>query len=288
MNYTLIKNSIADDRYRQGYYQLAKDTFRLSFENWYNSGHFDGKHIPYTMFDGHKAVANISVNFMDVAFEGQIKKYVQLGTVMTDREYRGKGLQKCIFEEIMKDLQGKADAIFLFANKTVLEFYPKLGFVKDVEYTFGKTINGTQGNLRQLDMANADDVAMVKKYYEKGNPFSAMAVVNGFGLEMFYLGGPYSDCVCYLPEYDAVVVAEKDGDSLTVLDIFCEPEKNMDDVLSAFCNGETKVNLGFTPKSTDGWHVELLNDEDTTLFIHKNGENIFSGRQLLFPLIAHT
>lgn len=288
MNYMLIKNSIANDKYRDGYYQLAKDTFRLSFENWYNSGYFDGKHVPYTLFDGDKAVANISVNFMDVVFEGHRKKYVQLGTVMTDKEYRGKGLQKYIFIEIMKDLQGKADAIFLFANKTVLEFYPKLGFVKDEEYAFAKTINGTLGNLRQLDMTNPDDVAMVKKYYEKGNPFSDMTVVDGFGLEMFYLGGPYSECVYYMSEYDAVVILEKDKNSLTVLDIFCTADKDMDDILSALCHGETVINLGFTPKSTDGWGVELLNDEDTTLFIHEDGENVFTGKQLLFPLIAHT
>ena len=90
MSFTLIKNSISDDKYRDGYYQLAKDTFGLSFKDWYDSGYFDGSHVPYTVFDGDRAVANISVNFMDVVFEGKVKKCVQLGTVMTDKEYRGK------------------------------------------------------------------------------------------------------------------------------------------------------------------------------------------------------
>ena len=288
MSYTLIKNSIASDKYRGGYYQLAKDTFGLSFEKWYNSGYFDGSHLPYTVFDGDKAVANISVNFMDVAFEGKVKKYVQLGTVMTDKEYRGKGLQKYIFEEIMQDLQGKYDALFLFANKSVLDFYPKFGFEKDTEYTFTKTIIGKGGNMRQLDMENADDVAMVKKYYNLGNPFSALSVINGFALQMFYLGGPYRENVYYLPHQDTVVVCEKDGVSLTVLDIFCSADKNIDDILCSLCDGETQINLGFTPKDKDSWNIQLLNDEDTTLFIHKDGENIFSGRQLIFPLVAHT
>ena len=288
MNYTLIKNSIANDNYRNGYYQLASDTFGLSFEGWYNSGHFDGSHMPYTIFDGDKAVANISINYMDVVFEGKTRKYVQIGTVMTDKTYRGKGLQKYIFNQIMEDINGSFDALFLYANKTVLEFYPKLGFEKSNEYTFSKTVCGKSGNIHQLDMTNPEDVAMVKKYYSLGNPFSAVEVVNGFALEMFYLGGPYRNCVYYLQDADAVVVAEKDEKSITVLDVFCTSDKDMDEILSCFCDGETVINLGFTPKSTDGWNIELLNDEDTTLFVHKDGENIFESRQLLFPLIAHT
>ena len=288
MSYTLIKNSIADDKHRDGYYQLAKDTFGLSFKDWYDSGYFDSSHVPYTVFDKDRAVANISINFMDVVFGNKVKKYVQLGTVMTDKEYRGKGLQKYIFEEIMKDLNGKFDALFLFANKSVLDFYPKFGFEKDVEYSFSKSVIGKGGNMRQLDMENTDDVAMVKKYYNLSNPFSALSVINGFALQMFYLGGPYSENVYYLPKQDAVVVCEKDGDSLTVLDIFCSENKNIDDILSALCDKETEISLGFTPKDTDSWNIQLLNDEDTTLFIHKDGENVFSGRQLLFPLIAHT
>ena len=288
MNFTLIKNSIAHDKYRDGYYQLAKDTFGLSFKDWYDSGYFDGSHVPYTVFEGDRAVANISVNFMDVVSDGKTRKYVQLGTVMTDKEYRGKGLQKFIFAEIMKDLNGKSDALFLFANKSVLEFYPKFGFVKDVEYSFSKTVIGKGGEIQQLNMDNADDIAMVKKYYSLGNPFSALSVINGFALQMFYLGGPYRENVYYLPRQDAVVICEKEENSITVLDIFCSENKNIDDILCCLCDGETQISLGFAPKDTDSWNIQLLKDEDTTLFVHTGGENIFSGRQLMFPLIAHT
>ena len=288
MTYTLVKNHMNDVQKRHGYNQLATDTYGLSFEKWYNSGHFDGSHVPYTVFDGDKAISNISINFMDVEYEGRLRKYVQIGTVMTDKLYRGQGLQRLIFNQIMADLQGKCDAIFLFANARVLDFYPKFGFEKASEYTFTKTVTGTCGEIHQLDMCDAQTVDMVKKYYMTGNPFSAMKVQNGFALEMFYLSGPYSSCVYYLPQHDAVVVAEKDGDKLTVLDIFCEKGKDLDSILSTFCQGETEVTLGFTPVNKDGWRVTLFDDDDTTLFVHKDGENIFSGKQLLFPLIAHT
>ena len=288
MSYTLVKNSMVDEKHRQGYNQLATATFRLYFDNWYNSGYFDGSHIPYTLFDGDKAVANISVNLMDVVLDGKTRKYIQLGTVMTDKDYRGKGLQKYIFNQIMEDFSGKYDAMFLFANKNVLEFYPKLGFVKDVEYTFTKTIKGKGAEVKKLDMANSTDVQLFKKLYDGGNPFADFTVINGFALEMFYLTGPYKNNVYYIPQYDAVVVMEKDEKSVTLLDIYCGADKNLDDILSTLTDGETTISLGFTPKDKENYTVQRLNDEDTTLFIHKDGENIFSDRQLLFPLIAHT
>lgn len=286
MSFTLVKNAMKDPDTRQGYNMLAKATFRLDFAPWYNSGYFDGSHIPYTVFDGDKAVANISANVMYVEYDGKIRKYVQLGTVMTDPEYRGKGLQKFIFREIEKDFTD-ADAIILFANRNVLDFYPKLGFEKAVEYIFEKTVTGRGGTVKQLDMAGVADVALFKKYYDMGNPFSALSVTQGFALEMFYLGGPYADCVYYIPSADAVVVAEKDGDRLTVLEILCK-DADMDSVLATLCDGETKVQLGFTPRDTDSWNIQPLCDDDTTLFVYSKGENIFASGRLLFPLIAHT
>ena len=288
MRYTLVKNSMKDDKHRQAYNRLATDTFRLSFDSWYNSGYFDGSHIPYTLFDGEKAVANISVNVMDVCFNGKQLRYIQLGTVMTDKAYRGQGLQKIIFNRIMEDFKDNFDAMFLFANKTVLEFYPKFGFEKAEEYSFEKTVKGKMGQFEKLNMANADDVRLFRKFYDVGNPFSALTVINGFALEMFYLTGPYSDCVYYLPQYDAVAVAEAGEKNLTLLDVFCTADKNLDDIVSVICDGQTKVSVGFTPLNTIGYEKQLLDDDDTTLFVHKDSENIFASEQLLFPLIAHT
>lgn len=286
MKYTLIKNSMSSEKRRKGYNALARKTFGLDFENWYGSGHFDGSHIPYTVFDGDNAVANISVNLMDVRYNGQIKRYIQLGTVMTDKQYRKQGLQRIIFDEIMADYSGKFDAMFLFANKNVTEFYPKFGFEKAVEYCFEKTVEPEECVVRKLDMTSDKDVAVLKEYYRKGNSFSALEVKNGFALEMFYLGGPYADNVFYIEEYDAVVVAEKDDDTVTCLDIFGGENYTLEEIMSAF--GCRKLIMGFTPKDIKGFTISPVDDEDTVLFVHTSGENVFAENRLLFPLIAHT
>ena len=286
MKYTLIKNSMSGEKGRKGYNALSQQTFGLDFENWYGSGHFDGSHIPYTVFDGDNAVANISVNLMDVLYNGQIKRYIQLGTVMTDKQYRKQGLQRIIFDEIIADYSGKFDAMFLFANKNVTEFYPKFGFEKAVEYCFEKTVEPEECAVRKLDMASDKDVAVLKEYYRKGNGFSALEVKNGFALEMFYLGGPYADNVFYIEEYDAVVVAEKDDDTVTCLDIFGGGSYTLEEIMSAL--GCRKLIMGFTPKDIKGFTISPVDDEDTVLFVHSSGENVFAENRLLFPLIAHT
>ncbi|STS88890.1 putative GNAT-family acetyltransferase [Klebsiella variicola] len=42
------------------------------------------------------------------------------------------------------------------------------------------------GDFRKLDMDSADDVALLRHYYEKSNPFSPLRVEHNFGLLMFY------------------------------------------------------------------------------------------------------
>ena len=286
MTYTLVKNSMENPQTRAAYNALAGETFGLSFDGWYNSGHFDGSHIPYTLFDGDVAVANISVNLMDVRIDGQIKKYIQLGTVMTKADCRGQGLQKIIFNEIVKDFDGKYDCMFLFANRKVLGFYPKLGFEKQSYYDFIAEIPATDCEIKKLDMNNAEDVVLFKNLYNMGNPYSDFEVKNGFALEMFYCGGPYADNVFYIPQYNVAVVAEEEGDAIVCLDILGEKTADAKEIMSAF--GKEKLIMGFTPADTDGFAVKENTDDDTTLFVYKKGENVFSGRQLLFPLIAHT
>lgn len=284
MKYTLIRNATADTASRTAYNALATATFGLSFENWYNSGHFIGNHIPYTLMDGKKAVANISVNTMDVLYNGTTSKYLQLGTVMTDPAHRGKGLQKQIFDEILKDFSGKYDGMFLFANKSVLGFYPKLNFERADYYNYVKPVTHKPTQLKKLDMSNGEDVALLKKYYAKGNPFSALQVVNNFSLLMFYCGSFFHDYVYYIPQYDAVVIAQVEDNSMTCYGIYCDGG-NMDNILSAF--PVKKANLGFTPADTTDCEITKSQDDDAALFIHITGENIFT-QPLLFPELFHT
>lgn len=136
MNYTTDKDIRNNEAVRASFNKLAADTFGLSFEQWYQDGYWTDLYIPYVLLDGGRVIANVSVNIIDTQWKGQTRKYIQLGTVMTAPGYRKQGLSRFLLEEALSDWKGLCDAIYLFANDSVLDFYPKFGFVKENEYVY--------------------------------------------------------------------------------------------------------------------------------------------------------
>lgn len=309
MKYQLEKHVMQNDTLRKAYNELAQKTFGLSFEAWYQSGYCGNTHIPYTLFDGEKAVSNISVNRMEVAWKGKIRNYIQLGTIMTAPEYRGQGLSRYLMEEVLKDWKDKADAIFLFANQSVLDFYPKFGFERQAQYQYSlipvKATGKTAENLRNPDEEKADieklyeaekleiekpeHLKRLENCYQKGNSFSKLQTVNGFGLLMFYCGSFLKDCIYYIPKLDAVMIAEQEEETLYCLDIFCEAGKDLNHILAAVASEEiSRIVFQFTPAEAQKYEMEKIEDEDNALFVLRGKENIFADEKLMFPEIAHT
>ena len=94
-----IKNS---DSKRNGFIALAEKVFDLSFDSWYKNGYWTDKYCPYTLFDGEKAVANVSASKIHTIVDGEPKLYIQLGTVMTHPDYRNLGLSNTLIGKIFE------------------------------------------------------------------------------------------------------------------------------------------------------------------------------------------
>lgn len=288
MNLTINKNIRDNQKLREGFIQLAIETFDLSFESWYQNGYWTDKYIPYIIVDEENVVANASVNIIDTMWDNHPKRYIQVGTVMTKTAYRNKGLSRHIMEEILRDWKNNCDAIYLFANDTVLDFYPKFGFVKETEYQYTMPIAFKGGNAKKLDMTNSEDRDLLRKYYAKANPFSALPMHNNYGLLMFYCSAFMKDCVFYCEEFDAIVIATQDHDTLTCYDIYCDSNSSMVDILSSIAStNANSVILGFTPKDIYDGHVKAVEGGDDTLFIFGNKDNIFAHNKVMFPSLSH-
>lgn len=70
---------------------------------WFQNGFWGEKYIPCSLVDGEKVIANVSVNRMDFNLDGIEKHYIQLGTVMTDKAYRGQGLSRYLMEKVIEE-----------------------------------------------------------------------------------------------------------------------------------------------------------------------------------------
>ncbi len=272
---------------RLSFDELSKKTFGLSFEKWYQDGYWQDKYIPHVLIHNDKVVANVSVNIIDTKISGQLKRYIQIGTVMTDCDYKNKGLSRKLMDKILQDWKDKCDAIYLYANDSVLDFYPKFGFIKVKEYQYSKNIVPTIGKIRKLDMTDDSDKRLLKNYYEKSNPFSMLPMLNNYGLLMFYCSSFMKDCVYYLEDIDAIVIIDYDSETMICFDIYCDADKSMDEIIAASARGDcNNIVFGFTPKDTNVCTVKSIKDDDSTLFILGSKENIFAKHKLMLPVLS--
>lgn len=288
MNYVIEKNIKDNLKLRESFVNLGIETFNLSFDAWYKKGYWTDKYIPYSVVYNEKVIANASVNIIDTLWNNMDKRYIQIGTVMTDLEFRGKGLSRRLIEEIIKDWQDKCDAIYLFANDSVLNFYPRFGFEKEFEYQSSLPIKPVSGKIRKLDMSNSKDLNFLKKYYAKSNPFSALPMIDNYELLMFHCSSFMKDCVFYCEDFDAVIIANENQNTLTCFDVYCHSDKSLGNILSAFAS--TNINmviLGFSPKDMSHCSLSVIDNENNTLFLLKNKDNIFSDNKIMFPTLSH-
>ena len=286
--YEIIKKYQDNEVLRNSFNALAEKTFGLNFEGWYQTGYWRDDYIPYSIVMDGKIVANVSVNRTDMLWNGQKKSMIQLGTVMTDVRYRNQGMIREIMKEIEADFGEKTDGVYLFANDGVLDFYPKFGFHKAVEYQYTKHLFAERtDDMEQIQMKDAKNWAMLEAVMEQNRFRGAFDMVDNIGLFMFYVTQFMQESVYYCKRLETYVIAEQEGDGLFVHNVFSKQEVSLDEVLHSFGGDIKKVRLGFVPKEKDSYEAELVQEEDTTLFVKGNVFAEFEKEGLMFPTLAH-
>lgn len=286
MNYQIIKNYRSNDELRHSFNALANETFGLSFENWYNNGYWNEKYIPYSVVIDGKVVSNVSVNLIDCNLQGQTKHYIQLGTVMTDKEYRNKGYCRMLMESILTDFSD-CDGFFLFANDSVLDFYPKFGFIKADEYRFRTNINSNSENrAKSVSMSTKTDWINFLK--EKNSRTSnGILQLDTDDLMMFYLTQFMQENVFFIKDLDCYVIAEQDNDTLILYDVISKNPVDMIEVCNAFGKSVKKAEFTFTPSDCNNLEKYNYKEDDTTFFIFGNGLTHDMDIIKSFPQIVH-
>lgn len=260
-------------------------TFDISFEPWYQAGYWQESYIPYSLAVGDEVAANVSVNLMEFCHGGSLIKMIQLGTVMTHPQHRGLGLSRLLLEEILAGYQGQAELIYLFANDSVLEFYPKFGFeaAEEYGYSFTPATTAQPTPIQKLDLSLASSAETLLRCYGYGNPLSALYSVGNEGLFMFH-AALLKEHIYYLPAYDAVMIAEIKDHTMTLYELLGREEIPLTALIP---EGVTQLRLGFAPKNATGFDFRPLGGENNTLFVLKGGEAIFERERLCFPLLSH-
>lgn len=271
--------------------QLSQTVFDLSFADWYQNGYWTNTYRPNVLLHHETVVANVSATTICTEWDGCRKQYLQLGTVMTAPAYRNRGLATFLIYSVLDAWRECADAVFLYANDTVLSFYPRFGFRQAQEYQCCALVTPKKSRIRKLDMATQEDVQLLLALYHQGNPFSRLQLLENDGLLLFYCTQSLRDCIYYCEDFHAVVIAEFHSGHMLCYDIFGGHSHRLSDILSSVAQPDTvQVAFGFTPQETTEMPLVIrpFQEDDATLFLLDGKERLFDTTHAMFPLLAHT
>lgn len=214
---------------------------------------------------------------------------------MTDKEYRKQGLSNFLMEEVLNEWKNKCDMIYLFANDSVLDFYPKFGFVPVNEYQAVKKIFEIKSayDVRKMEVDEESDCNLLYEMAKKTVSLSKISMQDNAGLVMFYCNCldvfSLKENLFYIKDLNAIAIAEYEEDTLILYDILATKKIEIDDVINSLVSEKIKnVVLRFMPMNSENYEVSLFKEEDSTLFVIDDKSNLFKENKLIFPLLSHT
>jgi ribosomal protein S18 acetylase RimI-like enzyme len=286
--YTLIKAYQQDDLLRESFNNLAKATFSLDFEPWYQQGYWKDNYIPYSILDGDRVIANVSISPMKFIHNSKVIHLIQLGTVMTDPAYRNQGLIRQLIGEVERDYENKTDGYFLFANNSVFEFYPKFGYKTIKEYEYFKDVNNnTEMTAQNILLEDKEARKELEDAIRSSGIQNSFYMKDNLELIMFYVTKFMSDNIYKIERENAYVIAEVNNDELYLYDVITPEEVDLDKIIFSFGKAIKRVVLGFAPLAKKDWQVKAIPQIEDALFVKGNILEIIEENQLRFPVLSH-
>ncbi|EAK8890046.1 GNAT family N-acetyltransferase, partial [Listeria monocytogenes] len=275
---------------RDSFNKLAESTFDINFEEWFRSGFWNDKYVCYSYIDNNEVISNVSINKMNLIYQGENYSALQIGTVMTHPNYRGQGLAKNLLNHVIAKYEDQYDFLYLFANDTVLDFYPKFGFERIEESSFtvdACNLKKKASKLKKLNPDNKTDFQLISRIVSKRASLSnILDVKESEDLLMFYVLIALKNELYYLEELDVIVLMEQEGTDLYVLDILSTKKLDVVEVLSYLSTKKIEtIHLLFTPEKSKYIDAAYIIETEDMLFVRPNvltSENYF-----LFPATSH-
>lgn len=308
----LIRDYMQDAAARAALGALTQAAFGFDFEARAARGFCaHGAYVPYSFEEDGRILSNVSVNRMEFCLNGEKRRWLQLGTVATREDMRGRGLARRLVEIALADSMDGCDGVYLFANPEAAGFYEKCGFTRGIEYrSFPRAEAYLNTDARLSSMRERGDscaearldtgarfvpvnpgderaLAAYQRAVHETEPYAALWQENGFGLAMFYTMN--AENAYYCPALDAHAVVE-DG-SLNA--VFARNMPLLRAVLAALAaseNVETPTVIGFTPRPEDAdacvrepWD----GGDDYRLYGRGRVLEEIAANRLCFPALSH-
>lgn len=182
---TLIVDYKNDPVLRNRFFDIVGTIFpSANFREWYEKGFWADEYVLYSLVDNEKIISNVSLSKMKLMIDEEEVNGIQIGTVGTIPEYRNKGLSRYLMDLVLDKYQNSADLFFLFANETVIDFYPKFGFKQynEVVYRSESDIPASDYSARKLNISSESDFTILTNLFSRRTSLTKLfgAVDYGF------------------------------------------------------------------------------------------------------------
>lgn len=291
--FTLYIQYESDDNLRKKFNQLTNEVWGFDFENYYKSGYWDDNCIIYSLFIDDQIVSHTTVSTFENIVKNESIVLAQLGTVMTRPDYQKQGLSRYLMERILQDYKEKVSGMFLFANDSVLDFYPKFNFsaVQEFQASAPIVFRESSHHVTKLNLDDSNQQKLLEMYVKNSIPTSSFDTKN-LGLTFFYCYAypdfGFKDSIYYIESLNTIAIVQKEENTMTILQLFQMKEENIEDVILALATPEVDTVLfGFSPLNAD-YNFTIHKEEDLTLFVSPELEDLFNTQKLMIPILSHT
>jgi hypothetical protein len=227
---------------------------------------------------------------MELLVEGEPKNGFQIGAVGTLSEYRNSGLSRYLMEYVIDKYDSYSDILFLFANESVLEFYPKFNFKPYREVIFkSKTIPKINYSARKLDFTKKEDVDIIKIYLMKRRPLTRKFGATGYDfITQWHLINVFPDNLLYVEDEQVIFIVSEKENQLHIWDVIFKEPIHFESAISKSIQGQNikTIFYYFPPDQIPFEYDEVLEDKKSNLFVR--GDFEVGEQDFKFPITAQT
>ena len=259
MEYQFAKDYKENKMLRESFSRLVKETFGIDFAKWYDAGGWNRHYIPYSFSYDNRIVANVSVNTMQLMILGELHKAIQIGTVMTEENHRGKGLASRLMEQVLEDFDEEYSIYFLAADEKAVPLYKRYGFspIKTERFILDTSSYRKREKPLIPEKISIEDLLEFKR---NSLPLSTkLSAIGDEHILVFYYVHGFDHFIYKLPD-SILVLFEVEGNELHLYDVFSKKEYDLIEIIEKILPEDTeKVIIHFTP---DGDLEGLSTEED--------------------------
>lgn len=282
----------SEDSKREKLYPLFEKVFGIevnTLRELYKRGFWNESYIPYTFFNNDQAIANVSAFPLDMNIEQSNKKCVGIQSVMTEPDYRKKGLMKRLFSKMLEDIDQKYEAAFLFTSNP--ELYIPYGFKVIEQYYFRKNVNHhlltKKTSLRKLEPLKDSDIKilmdLLKNREALSKVFAPLSYENAIYFNLY--NSELNNKFFLIEELNTIVVFDVKEGTLRIFDVISREIPSLEILCSYLPHQFNTIEFYFNP---DAFNLENVVEveyktENKLMF---RGSYLLENQFIMMPLTA--